>query len=102
MNAAAPAEPVTLRPSGLLCLFSEFLDDLDVIVKNCRNHRDHIGLDDAGPDSLCAPNAYVDDALKGQIPLPHVHHVFAAPLLQDTDKLFDAAIDREDVADASG
>ncbi len=105
MDAAAPANSVAVMVGfllGLLCLFTDLLDNLDVVVEDGGNHRDHVGLDDAGPDGLCAPNSYVDHALKGQIPLPHVHHILAPPLLQDADQPLDAAIDGEDVANSTG
>jgi hypothetical protein len=84
----------------LLGLLAHLLDGFDVIVQNCGNHRHHVGLDDAGPDGFSASNTYVHNALKGQIPFPHVHHILAATLFQDTDQPFNAAIDRQNVSDA--
>lgn len=86
---------------GFLGLCPYVFNDFDVVVEDCGNHGDHISLHHPSPNSFCAPNAYVDDTLESQIPLPHVHHVFAATLLQDADQPFDAAIDGQDVADAS-
>jgi hypothetical protein len=76
------------------------LGNLDIVVQYRGNDGDHVGLDNSCPHSLGASNAYVDDTLKGQAPSPHVHHVFAATLLEDADQPLDAAIDCEDVPDA--
>lgn len=84
----------------LLGLLATFIDDLDVVVEDGGNDRDHVGLDHPRPDAFGASDAYVDDALEGQVPLPHVHHVLAPALLEDADKPLDASIDSEDVANA--
>lgn len=86
----------------LLGLFTALFNDLDVVVEDSGNDGDHVGFDDACPDGLGAPDADVDDALEGQVPFPHVHHIFAATLLEDADEALDAAIDGEDVPDAGG
>lgn len=49
---------------------------------------------------LGSPHADIDDALKSEVPFPHVQDILLAALLEDGDELFDAAIDAEDVADA--
>lgn len=89
----------------IFCFFSFFatlLDDLDVIVQNGGNDRDHVGLDDASTDILCAPNTNINDALKRQVPFPHVHHIFGSAALENVDQTLNAAIDGKDVADAGG
>ena len=76
------------------------VDDLDVVVEDGGDDGDHVGLDDAGPDIFRAADANVEDALKSEIPLPHVHHVLAAAMLEDAYEALDAAVDGQDVADA--
>lgn len=83
---------------GFLRLLAASLHNLDVVIENCSNHRDHIGLDHPRPDILRAANSYVHDTLKSQIPFPHIHHIFAAALLQDTHQPLNAPIDCQDVA----
>lgn len=85
---------------GLLCLFAALLNDLDVVVENGGDNRDHVGLDDACADGLGAADSNIDNALEGQVPLPHVHHIPAATLLEDADQTLNAAIDSEDITDA--
>jgi hypothetical protein len=85
---------------GFLGLLPTLLGNLDVVVEDGGDDGHHVGLDDPGPHSLGASNSYVDDALKGQVPLPHVHHIFAATLLEDADQALYAAIDCENVSDA--
>lgn len=65
----------------LFCLLSAFLDNLDVIVEDSSNDGDHVSLDDPSTDALSAAHPYVHNALKSEIPLPHVHHVLATSLL---------------------
>jgi hypothetical protein len=84
----------------LLCLFAAFIDDPNVVVENRRDDRYHVGLDDSCADVLCATNTNVDDALEGEVPFPHAHHVFAATLLKDADQPLDAAIDSQDVSNS--
>jgi L-fucose mutarotase/ribose pyranase (RbsD/FucU family) len=74
------------------------VDDLDVVVENGCDDRHHVGFDDTRPDVLRATHADVEDALEGQVPLPHVHHVLAPALFEDAYQTFDAAIDGENVA----
>jgi len=76
------------------------VDNLDVVVEDGGDDGDHVGLDDTGPDVLGAPYTNVKDALEGEVPLPHVHHVLAPALLEDAYQTLDAAIDGEDVPDA--
>lgn len=85
---------------GLLGLFSASVDDLDVVVEYGGNDGNHVCLDHSSPDVLRAADANVDHALKGQIPLPHIHHVLASAGLEQADQALDAAIDREDISDA--
>lgn len=86
---------------GLLGFFTALVDDLDVIVQDGGDDGDHVCLDDAGADIFRASDADIDNALESEIPLPHAHHVLAATLLEDADKTLDAAIDCENIADAS-
>lgn len=87
---------------SLLGLLPALFNHLDVVVEDGGNDGHHVGLDDACADGLGAPDADIDDALEGQVPFPHVHHVFAATLLEDADEALDAAIDCENVPDAGG
>lgn len=87
---------------GLLGLLTTFVHDLDVIVKDGSNDRNHVGLNHAGPNTFGASNSYVHDALEGQVPFPHVHHVFAPALLEDADESLDSSIDGQNVSDAGG
>lgn len=83
---------------GLLGLFTALVDGLDIIIEDCSNDGNHVGLNDACADIFCASDSYVDDTLESKIPFPHAHHVLATPLLKDADQTFDTAIDSEDVA----
>lgn len=85
---------------GLFSLFAALVDDFDVIVEDGCDDRDHIGLDHARADVLRASDADVDNALEGQVPLPHAHHVLAPALFEDAYQALDAAVDGEDVTDA--
>ncbi len=76
------------------------VDNLDVVVEDGRNDGDHVSFDNACPDILGTSNSDVEDALKRQIPFPHVHHIFATALLEDAYQPLDAAIDGQDVSDA--
>lgn len=87
---------------GFLSPLPALFNDLDVVVENGGYDGDHVGLDDPGPDGLGAADANVDDTLEGKIPLPHAHHIFTPPLLEDADETLDASIDGEDVADSGG
>lgn len=88
----------------LFCLFGllpAFFDDLDVVVEDGSDDGDHISLDDPSPYALSAANSYVDDTLKGEIPLPHIHHVLAPSLLQYANKPLNTSIHCEDVPNPS-
>lgn len=85
---------------GLLGLFATLLNHFDVVVEDCGNDGHHVSLDDSRPDTFSAADSNVHDALESQVPFPHVHHVFAAALLQNADQSLDAAIDCENVSDA--
>lgn len=86
------------QPLFLFLLFSQLFCNLDVIIEYCGNDGDHVGLDNSGPDALGSPDTYVDDTLEGQIPLPHVHHIFTPSLLQDADQTLDSSIDSQDIS----
>lgn len=85
---------------GLFGLFTTLLNHFDVVIENCGDDGHHVGLNDSRPDTFGATDPDIDDTLESQIPLPHIHHVFAAALLQDAHQSLDAAINREDVSDA--
>jgi hypothetical protein len=85
MLAVAMVMVVDLLLLGLLCPFTALFDNFDIIVKYCGDDRDHVGLDHAGADALCAPDTNVDDTLEGEVPFPHTHHIFAATLFEDAD-----------------
>ena len=91
---------VNLLLFSLFCLLAAFLDDFDVIIEDSGDDGNHVRLDHTGANPFGAANTYVDDTLKGEVPLPHTHHVFAATLFEYADEAFDAAIDGEDVADS--
>lgn len=83
---------------GLFLLFAAFLVNLKVVVQDGGDDRDHIGFNHSRPYVLGSTNADVDDALKCQVPLPHVHHILAPALLQDADQPLDATIDGKNVS----
>ena len=78
------------------------LNDLKVVVEDGGDDGHHIRLDDTPPHLLGTAHANVDDALKSEVPLPHVHEVAGAALLEDAYEALDAAVDGEDVAYAAG
>lgn len=84
-----------------LGLFSAFLKDFDVVVKDGGNYGDHISLNNPGAYIFRPSHTYVDHTLKRQVPFPHAHHIFASALLEYTDQAFDAAIDSQYIANAS-
>lgn len=100
VGAVAVMVVVDLLVLGLVGLFAALVNDSDVVVKDGGDDRNHVSLDDSGADVLGAADANVDDTLESEVPLPHAHHVFAAALLEDANKTFDASIDGEDVPDA--
>ena len=75
------------------------VDDLQIIIEHGGDDGNHIGLDDASAHILGSTHADVDDALKGQVPLPHVHHVLTATGLEDGHQALETAIDGQDVTD---
>ena len=85
-----------------LLLLAALLDDPDVIVQDGGDDGHHVGLDNPSADGLGASYADVNDALEGQVPLPHIHHVLAAALLEEADQPLDAAIDGKDIPNAGG
>lgn len=86
---------------GLLSLLPALLNHLDVVVEDGGDDGNHVCLDHARANSFGATNSYVDDALEGEVPLPHVHHVLAPSLLQNADEALDASIDGQNVSDSS-
>ena len=92
-GAAKASRPVQLRFGARPAL----VDDLDVVVEDGSDDGHHVGLDDAGPDILRPSHADVEDALEGQVPLPHVHHVLAPAFLEYAYQTLNAAIDGENV-----
>jgi len=83
-------------------LLPALFDGLYVVVEQSSNDGDHVCFNDSCAHILRASDADVDDALKGKVPLPHVHGVLASALFQYADQAFDTAIDGEDVAYAGG
>jgi hypothetical protein len=89
-----------LRLLGLLGLLPTSIDDLDVIVQYRRNNGDHVCFDHPCPNILRPSYPNVDNALKCQIPFPHIHHIFASPGLEEAYQSLDAAVDCEDVSNS--
>lgn len=85
MLAVAMVVVMDLLLFGLLCSLTALFDDLDVVVEDCCNDRDHISFDNTSPDTLRATNTNIDNTLEGKVPFPHAHHISAATLLQDAD-----------------
>lgn len=77
------------------------IKDLQEVVEDGSNDWHHIGLDDSRPHTLGTPYANVDDTLESEIPFPHLHHIIAPALLEHAHESFDAAIDGEDITNAS-
>ena len=103
VHPAAATNPVPVMGIRFMLCFLSLLaypfDDFDVVVEDGGDDGNHICLNNAGSDVLSASYTYVDHALESKIPLPHVHHILAATLLQDADQSFDTAIDSENVSD---
>ncbi len=93
-------QPLFLDPLGFLGLFPTSIHHLDVIVEDGRDHWHHVRFHHPRPHILRASHPDVDDALKCQIPLPHVHHILTPPGLEQADQPLDAAIDRQDVSNS--
>ena len=87
---------------NFLRFLTVLLHNFDIVVENGCNDRHHVCLDDSGTDILGASHTDIDHALESQVPLPYSHHIFTATLLEDAHESFDASIDRQDVANASG
>jgi hypothetical protein len=83
---------------SLLALFNY----LEVVVEYRRNHRHHVRFDNTSSDGLRPSHTNVHYTLKGQVPLPHLHHVLAPALLEYAYQSLNAAIDGEDVSNATG
>jgi hypothetical protein len=93
------------RVSIVFCLFGIgfcFLpfNHQDVVPQDRGNDRDHICLDDSSSHILAPSDTNVDDTLKCQIPLPHVHVIFTPSLLQQAHQPFHTAIDSQDIPDS--
>jgi hypothetical protein len=89
----------------LLCLFrllSTSVNHFDVIVEYCSNDWNHIGLHYSCPHILRSSDSNIDNALKRQIPLPHIHHILTPPCLEEAYQSFDASIDSQDVPYTGG
>lgn len=86
--AVRGGRPVLRRVKGLMLSgmfglhpFAAAFDHLYVIVKYSRNNWDHVCLHHPRSDILRSTNANVDHTLEGQVPLPHLHHIFLSPTL---------------------
>jgi hypothetical protein len=75
---------------------------LKVVVQDGRNYRYHVRLDNSSSYSFRSSHSNVDYALEGQVPFPHLHHVFTPALLEDAYQPLDAAIDGEYVPYSTG
>jgi hypothetical protein len=73
------------------------IDNFDIVIEDGSDDRHHVGFDDPCPDVLGTSHTDVKDALEGEVPLPHVHHVLAPPFFEDAYQPLDAAIDGENV-----
>lgn len=76
------------------------LNSLYVVVQDGGDDGHHVRFHHPCANSLGPSYTDVDDALKGEIPLPHLHGLFAPALFEDAYQSFNAAIDGENVADA--
>ena len=94
--------------SLLLCLLGFFgllstpVDHFDVIVEYCSDNWNHVCLHHSCPDILRSSDSNIHNALKRQIPLPHVHHILTPPRLEKAYQSFDTSIDGEDVSYPGG
>lgn len=93
---------VAMLVFDFLRFLAVLVHDLDVVVQYSCNDRHHVCLDDSGADILGASHTDIDHTLESQVPFPYSHHIFAAALLEDAHKSFDASIDSQDIANASG
>lgn len=93
----------TIAPGlfGICFCFFPF-NHKDVVPKNRGNDRNHVSLNYTRAYILGASNADVDDALKGKIPFPHMHFIFASALFQDAHKAFNTSIHGQNVSYAGG
>lgn len=92
-----------LVPSGMFGLypFAAALNDLYVVVEYSRNDGDHVCLHYPRSDIFRSTDANVNHTLEGQVPLPHLHHIFLSPtLLQDANQPLHPAINGQDIANA--
>lgn len=65
-------------------LFPTFVDDFNVVVKDCCNDRHHVGFHNSRPNAFGPAYSNIHNALECQIPLPHLHHLLTSTLLQYT------------------
>jgi hypothetical protein len=89
----------------LLCFFrllSTPVNHFDVIVEYCSDDWNHVCLHHSCPHIFRSSDSNINNALKSQIPLPHVHHIFTSPSLEKADQSFDTSIDCEDVSYPGG
>jgi hypothetical protein len=83
----------------LVRLLATPIYDLDVVVQDRGDDRNHVCLHYPGPHSLRSSDTNVHNTLKRQIPLPNAHHVPIPALLEDADKAFDTPIHGQNIAD---
>lgn len=81
MSVAPVTVVVDLLLLGLLCLFTTLLNDFDIVVEYGCNDRNHIGFNYPSSYIFSPANSYIHHALEGEVPFPHVHHIFAPTLL---------------------
>jgi len=97
MVSARGATNSGVSPQLGFCSFPALIDNLDVVVEDGCDDGHHVGFNNPRADVFGPSHADVEDALEGEVPLPHVHHVLASALLEDAYQSLNAAIDREDV-----
>jgi hypothetical protein len=91
-------ETLFLGLFGFLSLFAALVDHFDVVIENCRDDWNHVCLYHSRAHILRSTDPNIDNALKSQIPLPHIHHIFAPSSLEKAYQSLDTSIDCEDVS----
>lgn len=81
-----------------LGLLAAPVHDLDVIVEYRSNDWHHIRLDHSCANILRSSDPNIYNALKSQVPFPHIHHVLTPPCFEKAYQPLDAAIDSQDVS----
>lgn len=81
-----------------LGLLAAPVHDLDVIVEYRSNNWHHVRFHYSRADILRSSDPNIYNALKSQVPFPHVHHILTPPCLEKTYQSFDAAIDGQNVS----